>query len=127
MRYLLATDSVHTTAAACDYLDGRLDPDDAVTVVTVPSPDGDARDAADALNAANARLLGRAELETERLDADGEGPATAILERVAEWTPDVVIVGPHAGVPDADPTLGSTTRRIIEGVDVPVVVVPLSL
>ena len=39
MRYLVATDSVHTTAAACDYLEPRLDPDDAVDVLTVVAPE----------------------------------------------------------------------------------------
>jgi hypothetical protein len=41
--YLLATDSVHTTAAGCDYLldAARFDPDDRVTVLTVADPAAD--------------------------------------------------------------------------------------
>ncbi|WP_181693000.1 universal stress protein [Natronomonas sp. LN261] len=123
MRFLIATDSVHTTAAACDYLEPRLDGEDVVDVVTVPS--AAARDADDALNVANARLLGYADVGTARLDTDGD-PASAILAAVADRSPDVVVIGPHAGVAGAGPALGGTARRIIEGADVPVVVVPLS-
>ena len=123
MRFLIATDSVHTTAAACDYLEPRLDGEDVVDVVTVPS--AAARDADDALNVANARLLGYADVGTARLDTDGD-PASAILAAVSDRSPDVVVIGPHAGVAGAGPALGGTARRIIEGADVPVVVVPLS-
>jgi len=123
MQYLVATDSVHTTAAACDYLEPRLDPDDTVAVVTVPG--ARARDSDDALNVANARLLGHASVETARLETDGD-PASAILAAVADRSPDVVIVGPHAGTSDAGPSLGDTARRIVKSVDSPVVVVPLS-
>lgn len=123
MRVLIATDSVHTTAAACDYLEPRLDGDDAVAVVTVPTDE--ARDAADALNVATARLLGRAEVETARLDAGGgdDDTADAILATVEDRSPDTVVVGRHAGAPGAGPGLGGTARRVVEGVDVPVVVV----
>jgi nucleotide-binding universal stress UspA family protein len=122
MRVLIATDSVHTTAAACDYLEPRLD-GDAVDVVTVPTDE--ARDAADALNVATARLLGRAEVETARLEAgDGDGDtADAILAAIDDRSPDTVVVGRHAGTPGAGPGLGGTARRVVEGTDVPVVVV----
>jgi len=65
MQYLVATDSVHATAAACDHLEEQLATDDIVTVVAVGREDS--RDAGDALNVANARLLGRASLETKQL------------------------------------------------------------
>lgn len=124
MHYLVATGSVHTTAAACDFLDSLLDADDAVSVVTVP--DSETRDADDALNVANARLLGRADVETERLEPDDD-PASAILAAASSKGVDAVLLGPHAGVPGAGPTLGTTARRLIEAADIPVVVVPLSL
>lgn len=124
MHYLVATDSVHTTAAACDYLESRLEDSDTVSVVTVS--DSDTRDADDALNVANARLLGRAEIDTERLDTDGN-PASAVLAAAADRNADIIVIGPHGGIPGAGPALGSTTRRIVEGADVPVVIVPLSL
>ncbi|WP_436925952.1 hypothetical protein [Halosimplex amylolyticum] len=56
-RYLLATASVHTTAAAADHLADRLTADDEVLVVTVAEPDLDGRDGGDAANVARTRLL----------------------------------------------------------------------
>ena len=120
MRVLIATDSVHTTAAACDYLEPRLDGDDAVAVVTAPTDE--ARDATDALNVATARLLGRADVETARLDAGGD-TADVILAAVEDRSPDTVVVGRHAGASGSGRGLGGTARRVVEGVDVPVVVV----
>lgn len=134
MRYLLATDSVHTTAAACDYLDPRLDPDDRVEALTVVSPDeggaetaggprsSPSRDAGDAANVASARLAGRATVET--LVRRGP-PAETILSAVEERDPDVVLVGARGGRPGAGPGLGSVARSVLEGVDRPVVVLPL--
>lgn len=124
MRYLVATDSVHTTAAACDYLDPRLEDDDFVSVVSVPGTDE--RDAEDALNVVTARLAGRAEVATEQFLTDGD-PASGILSAANNAAVDVIVIGPHAGDPESGPELGSTARRIIEGADVPVVVVPLSI
>lgn len=121
MRVLIATDSVHTTAAACDYLEPRLNGDDTVDVVTVPADE--ARDAADALNVATARLLGRADVETARLDAADGDPAGAILAAIDDRSPDTVVVGRHAGAPGAGPGLGGTARRVVEEADLPVVVV----
>lgn len=121
MRVLIATDSVHTTAAACDYLEPRLDGDDTVAVVTVPADE--ARDAEDALNVATARLLGRADVRTARLDAADGDPTEAILAAIDDRSPDTVVVGRHAGAPGAGPGLGGTARRVIEGADRPVVVV----
>lgn len=124
MRYLVATDSVHTTAAACDYLETRLEDDDFVSVVSVPGTDE--RDAEDALNVVTARLAGRADITTEQFLTDGD-PAPGILSAANNADVDVIVIGPHAGDPDAGPELGGTARRIIEGADVPVVVVPLSV
>ena len=121
MRVLIATDSVHTTAAACDYLEPRLNGDDTVAVVTVPADE--ARDAEDALNVATARLLGRADVRTARLDAADGAPTEAILAAIDDRSPDTVVVGRHAGAPGAGPGLGGTARRVIEGADRPVVVV----
>lgn len=124
MRYLVATDSVHTTAAACDYLEDCLAQGDSVVVVTIPGRES--RDAEDALNVANARVLGLADVETRRLDADAS-PSNAILDAAEELDVDVIVLGTHAGMPDAEQSLGSTTSRVAERADVPVVVVPLAL
>jgi len=129
-RYLLATASVHTTAAAADYLGDRLTADDEVLVVTVSEPDLDARDAGDAANVARTRLL---PATVEVLERAGD-PADEIGDVLAERDADVLVVGPRRGDPDAAAESGtdddrsesgSTVRTLLGRVDVPVVVVPL--
>lgn len=135
MRYLVATDSVHTTAAACDYLEPRLEAGDEVDVLTVVVPDDEAagddgpfgvpssdRDAGDAANVAAARLAGRATVET--LVREGL-PVETVPSVVDERDSDVVLVGTHGGRPGAGPGLGSVARSAVEGLDRPVVVLPL--
>ena len=51
-RYIAATDSVRTTAAACDYLDPRLTGDDTVVVIIA----SESRDGTGALDVAGAVL-----------------------------------------------------------------------
>ncbi len=132
MYYLLATDSVHTTAAGCDYLLDRLDTDDRVTVLTVAEADD--RDAADAANVATARLTGFCELEFEERAVpqeprDGGEAAVAVAAEILDTgdtlDADVVLVGPHGGSVGDGPELGSTAEAVLEGATVPVVVLPL--
>ena len=142
MHYLVATASVHTTAAACDYLENRLDGPaadtvttghptavaDHVTLLTVTAPDGrdagDAvyRDADDAANVARARLVGGATVETATRGGD---PAASVLETVDDLAPDVLVLGPRSGAPGATADLGSTARSVLARSPVPAVVVPL--
>jgi nucleotide-binding universal stress UspA family protein len=132
MHYLVATDSVHTTAAACDYLDPRLDGPgaDTVTVLTVTdgtsgAPGAD-RDAGDAANVARARLAGRATVEPATATGD---PATVVLDAVAERDADVLVLGPRSGDPESGecaPTLGGTARAVLARASVPAVVVPVA-
>lgn len=122
-RYLLATASVHTTAAAADYLDGRLGADDAVLVLTVSEPGVDDRDAGDAANVARTRLL---PATVEVLDREGD-PAEAVRAVLGDRDVDELVVGPRRGDPEAsggEGGLGSTARALVGGVDVPVVVLP---
>lgn len=122
--FLLATTSVHTTAAACDYLDSRLSPGDTVVVLGVEDTTTPDRDIDDAVNVARARLA-PATVETERRQGV---PAAVILEVAAEIDADVIVVGPRRGTPDrrGQPGLGSTARTVAGDSDRPVVVVPLS-
>ncbi|WP_123536741.1 universal stress protein [Halosimplex salinum] len=128
-RYLLATASVHTTAAAADYLGDRLTADDEVVVVTVSEPDLDERDAGDAANVARTRLL---PATVEVVEREGE-PVEEIRSVLAERDTDVLVTGPRRGDPEesgsdgsADGAVpGSTVRALLGAVDVPVVVVPL--
>jgi nucleotide-binding universal stress UspA family protein len=119
--YLIATASVHVTAAAADYLDPRLDPgSDEVVVLGVVEPDAPARDAGDAANVARSRLAAAG----PTVETPDGSPTAAIQDAVATHDPDVVIIGPNRGTPDAE-GLGSTARTLLSSLDRPVVVVPL--
>ena len=137
VRYLLATDSVHTTAAACDYLDPRLESNGAVDVLTVvESADtgGDSgvvgapgattadHDAADAANVASVRLAGKASVETNTREGD---PAAVVKSVAVERDADVVLLGTHGGRPGAGPGPGSVTTEVLAEADRPVVVLPV--
>jgi nucleotide-binding universal stress UspA family protein len=123
-RYLLATASVHTTAAAADYLAPRLDADDAVVVLTVTEPALAARDLGDAANVARSRLLPAA---VDVLEREGD-PAAAIRTVLADRDVDELVVGTRRGDPDAasggEAGAGATVRALLGSVDVPVVVLP---
>lgn len=120
--FLLATSSVHVTAAGADYLQDRLDPDDDddIVVVAVRDPDAPSRDAGDAVNVARSRLAGFMPT-TETREGD---PVTEVLAAVDEHDPDELIIGPHRGTDDSD-GVGSTARELLARVDRPVVVLPL--
>lgn len=127
-RYLLATASVHTTAAAADYLAERLTADDEVVVLTVDESDLDARDAGDAANVARSRLL---PATVDVVEREGE-PAAEIRSVLAEREVDALLLGPRRGDPDASEAggesdggaPGSTVRALLGDAAVPVVVVP---
>lgn len=116
MEYLLATASVHTTAAAADWLAGRLGPDDRVTVLGVVE-DGNDRDVEDALNVARVRLPD-ADLRTERREGV---PDREILAAVESLGADHVIVGLHQPGGDG---LGTTAAAVLVEAGMPVTVVP---
>ena len=126
MRYLAAIDTVHTAAAACDYLTGRLDDGDDVVAITVRPPDaqgGDVeRDGREALNVLGVRLPAvDLECETPR----GE-PAETILDVAATRGVDEIVIGARGGAPGAATGgLGSTARNVLADAAVPVVVLPV--
>ncbi|WP_092690385.1 universal stress protein [Halorientalis regularis] len=119
--FLVATASVHTTAAACDYLGERTTAADTVTVVSVTEPDGDPRDSGDATNVARTRLV---DPTVETITEAGR-PSEVIQSLVAERDVDEVLIGARRGDPDAAPGLGGTAADLLVSLDVPVVVVPL--
>ncbi|WP_135821050.1 universal stress protein [Halostella litorea] len=121
MRYLVATDSVHTSAAACDYLADRLADGDAVVGVAVAETPDEERDRREALNVLRVRLPG-ADVETELRHGDA---ADELRDAVADHAADELVVGPRRGDPDADPALGGTARALLAEPPVPVVAVPL--
>ena len=120
-RYLVATASVHTTAAACDYLQPRVDADDEVVVLAVREPALDDRDPGDATNVARTRLVAPS---VETVTGEGD-PAEEIRAVASEQDTDVVVVGPRRGDPDsAGAAPGSTVRELLAGSSRPVVVLP---
>lgn len=116
--FLLATTSVHVTAAAADYLQGRLDPagDDRIVVVAVSEPGAPTRDAGDAVNVARSRLAEYAPA-TETRAGD---PVEQLLAAVDDYDPDEVVLGA-----DVD-EIGDTASAFISRTACPVVVVPLA-
>ncbi|NGM71196.1 universal stress protein [Natronolimnobius sp. AArcel1] len=122
MQYLAGTDSVHTTAALCDYLEGRATSDDAVTVVATVDETTAPQDAREALTVAPVRLAGVGSVET----AVHEGSPESVLPAVAdEIGADELLVGAYSGNPAATATVGSTTTALLEQTTRPVVVVPI--
>ncbi|EMA03764.1 Universal stress protein family protein [Haloarcula vallismortis] len=120
--FLLATTSVHVTAAAADYLQHRLDPadDHDIVAVAVRDPDAPSRDAGDAVNVARSRLASFMPATETR-----EGtPLTEILAAIDEHDPDELLIGPHRGTDDSD-GVGSTARDLLTRVARPVIVLPL--
>lgn len=117
-RYLVATASEKTTAAACEYLRDKLEDGDRIDVLTVDVPDeSDDREAA--LDLAQVRLADAAEVRTFRRAGE---PAREIVAFVRDNDVDEIIMGParQGGIS----TIGSTTRAVLSRVDKPVFVVP---
>lgn len=123
---LLATDSVHTTAAACDYLGERLDGGDTVVVFTVTTGEVTERDAGDAANVARTRLF-EPTVETARRSVDDGDDATvaaAIRDAAGEHDVDEIVLGRVSGDPErAGVVPGETASAVIEGTTRPVVLV----
>ncbi|MXR51776.1 universal stress protein [Halovenus sp. WSH3] len=120
---LVGTDSVHTTAAACDYLGPRLDTGDTVLICAVPEGPVSERDAGDAGNVARTRLV---EPTVEIIEQNGDGTSVSAVLRDAaeEYDVDEIVVGANRGDPETagDPP-GSTVRELLAAADRPVVVV----
>lgn len=119
--YLVATSSVHVTAAAADYLQERLDPsEDSVAVVAVRDPNAPDRDAGDAANVARSRLAATAPTTEVR---DGK-PVAELRAAIEAKDPDIVVIGANRGTGSAS-GVGSAATALLGEADRPVVVVPL--
>jgi nucleotide-binding universal stress UspA family protein len=119
--FLVATASVHTTAAACDYLQDRVTDDDTVLAVSVTGEHVSERDAGDATNVARTRLV----TPTVETILESGHPSDVVQSLVADRDVDEVVVGPRRGDPEAAPGLGGTVADLLVSLDVPVVVVSL--
>lgn len=125
--FVLATNSVHTSAAICDYLERRVTTGDAVHAVN-SQPGGDAtgperRDGQDALNVVRTRLGAVATVETEQI-VGGNDPARDVLNHADRVSADEVVIGIRRRALDASIDLGATAEALLAETDRPVVVVP---
>lgn len=125
MHALVATRSVHTTAAACDWIDTVGGQVDRVTVLSVLDGKHTTRDAAEASNVALVRLP---DITVDEVTLSGD-PATVIRDvATGDYDPpesDILLIGPVSGNPDDRSTPpGSTTQELIGSPPVPVLVVP---
>jgi nucleotide-binding universal stress UspA family protein len=123
MRYLVGADSVHTVAAACDYLSTRTSGDDEVIVLAVLAGEDAEQERAvgEALNVARVRLTGPV---VETIQREG-APATELRMLAADRDVDEILVGAHRGEPGAA-GLGGTTSTVLVEATRPVVVLPSS-
>jgi len=124
MHYLAGTDSVHATAAICDYLEERATGDDTVTVIAVAPPDEPTarRDADEALNVARVRLAAVPDVETERRSGT---PADVLHAAATDRGADEIVITAHSDTPDATREVDARTREVLATADRPVVVVPM--
>jgi nucleotide-binding universal stress UspA family protein len=119
--FFVATDSVHTTAATCDYLQDRLGDGDTVVVCSVAA-EGAARDPGDACNVARVRLGATASVDTATRAGD---PVAELTAAIAEADPDEIVIGQRGGTPAASSDLGGTAQALLARIDRPVVVLPV--
>jgi nucleotide-binding universal stress UspA family protein len=123
--YVVATDSVHTSAALCDYLVDRVDDGDTVHAVnSVHDEDSEAvRDGQDALNAVASRLAAVTTVETEQFSR-GNVPAEDILSFSEEVDADEIVLGVRKPSPTNKAAIGSVTEQVLLHSDRPMAVVP---
>jgi nucleotide-binding universal stress UspA family protein len=126
--FVLATNSVHTSAVLCDYLDGRLQESDAVHAVNSlrggdTTSSDDVRDGEDALNAVTARLGGKADVETHQFVRENS-PAEDVVAYADEVDADEIVLGVRKRNPTSKVVFGSVAQDILLNANHPMVVVP---
>ncbi|SDM59960.1 Universal stress protein family protein [Halogranum gelatinilyticum] len=126
--FVLATNSVHTSAVLCDYLDDRLGEGDAVHAVNShrggdDTSAEDIRDGEDALNAVASRLSGVADVETHQFVRE-QSPAEDVLEYADEVDADEIVIGIRKRNPTSKVVFGSVAQDILLHSNRPMAVVP---
>lgn len=118
-RYLVAAASRETAEAACDYLDGKVSRGDEVYLLTVDEEERPVGDGTAVSQLAQERLADRTTVRTIR--SEGR-PDLEIVQFARDREVDEIVVGPARG---DSPGIGSTTRSVLNKVEVPVFVVPV--
>ncbi|TQQ81050.1 universal stress protein [Halonotius terrestris] len=126
--FVVATDSVHTSAALCDYLFDRVDEADTVYAInSLHDDDPEAsRDGKDALNAVASRLAAVTTVETEQFSR-GNVPAEDILSFSDEVDADEIVLGVRKPTETSKVAIGSVTEQVLLHSDRPMAVVPREL
>lgn len=126
--FVVATNSVDTSAVLCDYLQGRVGEGD--TVHAVNSQVGgeattadDVREGEDALNVVQSRLGALATVENHQF-VRGNDPTTDVIAFVEEADADELVIGVRKRNPTAKLVFGSVAQEILLNANVPMAVVP---
>lgn len=126
--FLVPTNSVDSSAAACDYLIDRLNEGDSVIAVNslVGGDETSAeavRDGKEALNVVDVRLGAVADVETHQF-VRGNEPKTDVLQACEEFDPDELVISIRDRSPTGKAVFGSVSQQLLLNSDRPVVSVP---
>lgn len=126
--FVVATNSVHTSAALCDYLVDRVDTDDTVHAINSQLDSESAageelRDGMDALNAIYSRLGAVTTVETHQF-TQGNAPVEDILSCTTDVDADEIVVGVRKPTPTSTVAIGSVTEQVLLQSSRPTVVIP---
>ncbi|MFQ3476191.1 universal stress protein [Halonotius sp. F2-221B] len=125
--FVVATDSVHTSAALCDYLFDRIDEADTVYAInSIHDEDADPeaiRDGKDALNAVASRLAAVTTVETEQFSR-GNVPAEDICSFSEAVDADEIVLGVRKPTETNKAAIGSVSEQVLLHSDRPMAVVP---
>ena len=127
--FLVPTDSVHASAASCDYLAGRVTAADTVHAVNSlrggdETSADDVRDGEEALNVVSSRLGGVTTVETHQF-VRGNDPYEDILAKADDVDADELVIGIRKRNPTSKVVFGSTAQRTLLHSDRPIVAIPL--
>ncbi|MFC6615894.1 universal stress protein [Halopenitus salinus] len=128
--FIAATNSVHASAAICDYLQDRLADDDVVHAVnSLPggdaATDDDVRDGEEALNVMSVRLGGLASVETHQFVRENDA-AEDVLASAADLEADEIVLAVRERSATDKLLFGNVAQRVLIDAPVPVVAVPRS-
>jgi nucleotide-binding universal stress UspA family protein len=129
--FVVATNSVHTSAALCDYLIDRVDAEDTVHAINSHIDEKSAtaealRDGEDALNAIYSRLGSETTVETHQF-LRGNVPAEDVLSFTETVDADEIVLGVRKPTPTSKVAIGSVTEQVLLHSSRPMAVIPREL